>query len=234
MWRQRLNYYGPDDLATIVRRSAGILGVPIDGRRRSSRSPGARAGHPVSPTACCAACATSPRSMADGRVTAEVAHESLLRLEVDERGLDEMDRRIMEAVIRQVRRRAGRCEEPGRGGGRGGGDHRGDLRAVPHPGGSPQAHAARGREATPGGVRVLRGSREPGEQGEARCYGAGATDARRLTASGAPPHQTHCETMRVLLHICCGPCAHRPDARASRRGARGRGRVRQSEHPSLP
>jgi Holliday junction DNA helicase RuvB len=37
----------------------------------------------------------------DGRVTTEVAHESLLRLEVDERGLDEMDRRIMEAVIRR-------------------------------------------------------------------------------------------------------------------------------------
>jgi Holliday junction DNA helicase RuvB len=37
--------------------------------------------------------------MGDGRVTAEVAHESLLRLEVDKRGLDEMDRRIMEAVL---------------------------------------------------------------------------------------------------------------------------------------
>ena len=37
----------------------------------------------------------------DGKVTAEVAHSSLLKLEVDERGLDEMDRRIMEAVIRR-------------------------------------------------------------------------------------------------------------------------------------
>lgn len=97
---QRLNYYDPDELARIVLRSAGILGVPVteDGALEIARR--AR-GTPRIANRLLRRVRDFAEVEGDGRVTVEVAHESLLRLEVDERGLDEMDRRIMEAVIRR-------------------------------------------------------------------------------------------------------------------------------------
>ncbi len=38
----------------------------------------------------------------DGRITAAVADKALAMLEIDENGLDEMDKRILEAVITKV------------------------------------------------------------------------------------------------------------------------------------
>ena len=97
---QRLNYYNPDELASIVLRSAGILGVPVtqDGAFELARR--AR-GTPRIANRLLRRVRDFAEVVGDGNITAEVAHESLLRLEVDERGLDEMDRRIMEAVIRR-------------------------------------------------------------------------------------------------------------------------------------
>ena len=97
---QRLNYYDPEELARIVRRSAGILGVPItdDGALEIARR--AR-GTPRIANRLLRRVRDFAEVEGDGRVTAEVAHGSLLKLEVDERGLDEMDRRIMEAVIKR-------------------------------------------------------------------------------------------------------------------------------------
>ena len=54
-----LNFYTHEELATIVRRSAEILGTEID-------DGGARAAPRASPTACSAACATTPRSSTRG------------------------------------------------------------------------------------------------------------------------------------------------------------------------
>jgi Holliday junction DNA helicase RuvB len=97
---QRLNYYNADQLARIVLRSAGILGVPItdDGALEIARR--AR-GTPRIANRLLRRVRDFAEVEGDGKVTAEVAHGSLLKLEVDERGLDEMDRRIMEAVIRR-------------------------------------------------------------------------------------------------------------------------------------
>jgi Holliday junction DNA helicase RuvB len=97
---QRLNYYNADELARIVLRSAGILGVPItdDGALEIARR--AR-GTPRIANRLLRRVRDFAEVEGDGKVTAEVAHSSLLKLEVDERGLDEMDRRIMEAVIRR-------------------------------------------------------------------------------------------------------------------------------------
>ncbi len=41
----------------------------------------------------------------DGRITAPVADKALAMLEIDENGLDEMDKRILETDHREVRRR---------------------------------------------------------------------------------------------------------------------------------
>ena len=57
----RLEFYRPDELAAIVARSAGILGVSIDAGGPGS-SPAARAAPPGSRTGCCAGCGTMPRS----------------------------------------------------------------------------------------------------------------------------------------------------------------------------
>ena len=95
---QRLDFYDPDQLARIVRRSAEILKVPVDDDGALEIARRAR-GTPRIANRLLRRVRDFAEVMGDGRVTAEVAHESLLRLEVDERGLDEMDRRIMEAVI---------------------------------------------------------------------------------------------------------------------------------------
>jgi holliday junction DNA helicase RuvB len=55
-----LDFYEPSELEVLLRRSARILGVTLT--TAPWRSPAARAALPASPTACCAGCATSPRS----------------------------------------------------------------------------------------------------------------------------------------------------------------------------
>ncbi len=95
---QRLNYYEPEELACIVSRSAYILGVPIDDGGSLEIARRSR-GTPRVANRLLRRVRDFAEVIADGRITADVAHESLLRLEVDEAGLDEMDRRIMEAVI---------------------------------------------------------------------------------------------------------------------------------------
>jgi len=94
----RLNYYNPDELARIVKRSAGILGVSIDDEGAVELARRSR-GTPRIANRLLRRVRDFADVIGDGRVTAEIAHESLLRLEVDARGLDDMDRRIMEAVI---------------------------------------------------------------------------------------------------------------------------------------
>jgi Holliday junction DNA helicase RuvB len=59
----RLEFYTPDELARIVRRSAGCSTRPWT-RRAALRSPAVHAARRASPTACCAACATMPTSRA--------------------------------------------------------------------------------------------------------------------------------------------------------------------------
>jgi Holliday junction DNA helicase RuvB len=93
----RLEHYDPGDLAQIVRRSAGILGIEVepDGERAiSERSRGTpRVANRL---------LKRVRDFAEvrgaGVVTGEVAHEALGLLEVDTAGLDRHDRTILEAI----------------------------------------------------------------------------------------------------------------------------------------
>jgi Holliday junction DNA helicase RuvB len=62
----RLEFYEVPELEEIVRRGARLLGLPLTQEARM-RSRGARAGRRALPDACCAACATSPPSMARRR-----------------------------------------------------------------------------------------------------------------------------------------------------------------------
>jgi Holliday junction DNA helicase RuvB len=95
--QHRLEHYGPDDLARIVTRSARLLDVPIEDAgavaiaRRSRGTP--RVANRL---------LRRVRDYAEvrhgGLITEQVAAEALDLLQVDEEGLDRLDREILRAV----------------------------------------------------------------------------------------------------------------------------------------
>ncbi len=95
---ERVDYYTPDDLELIVRRSAAILGVDIDdegARIVAERSRGtARIANRL-----LARVRDYAIARADGQVTAEIADTALGVFEIDERGLDKVDRAILGALV---------------------------------------------------------------------------------------------------------------------------------------
>ena len=95
----RLEFYEVAELEAIVLRGARLLGLRAAGRGRAPRSRAARAARRGSRPACCAGCATSPPSTGTGRpVDAALADRTLRQLEVDDLGLDSLDRRYLRAI----------------------------------------------------------------------------------------------------------------------------------------
>lgn len=94
----RLDYYPPEDLFKIVMRSARLLGVEIeeDGAMEIARR---SRGTPRIANRLLRRTRDYAQVKANGIITREVADESLRMLEVDERGLDEMDKRIIQTII---------------------------------------------------------------------------------------------------------------------------------------
>ncbi|MBS1240864.1 MAG: Holliday junction ATP-dependent helicase ruvB [Gemmatimonadetes bacterium] len=95
---ERLNFYPAEDLATIVTRSAAILGVPIDAEGAVELARRSR-GTPRVANRLLRRVRDYAQVRADGRITAAVAAEALARLNVDEFGLDDMDARILGTII---------------------------------------------------------------------------------------------------------------------------------------
>ena len=94
----RLELYTPDELARIVTRSAGILGVDIepDGAYEiASRSRGT----PRIANRILRRVRDFAQVTAGGVITKSVANDALLRLEVDRDGLDAVDRRMLRSII---------------------------------------------------------------------------------------------------------------------------------------
>lgn len=95
---QRLDYYPVDQLTYIVDRSAEILGVEITAE--GAREIGRRArGTPRVANRLLRRVRDYAQVRADGVITPEVADAALRMLEVDEFGLDEMDTRVLRALI---------------------------------------------------------------------------------------------------------------------------------------
>ncbi len=99
----RLDYYPSNELATIIKRSAQIINVTIesDGCREISRR---SRGTPRIANRLLKRCRDFAQVEAklahyNGVVTKEVADYALQKLEVDEHGLDDMDKRILLAII---------------------------------------------------------------------------------------------------------------------------------------
>jgi Holliday junction DNA helicase RuvB len=97
---ERLHYYPPDDLTQIVTRSAGILGVVADAAGTAEVARRSR-GTPRVANRLLKRVRDYAQVRADGVITAPVAREALKRLDVDEFGLDDMDARILKAIIEQ-------------------------------------------------------------------------------------------------------------------------------------
>jgi Holliday junction DNA helicase RuvB len=95
--QHRLDHYGPDDLGTIVRRSARLLEVEIDedgARVIASRSRGT----PRVANRLLKRVRDYVEVRGNGVITADAATSALEQLEVDHEGLDRLDREILRAI----------------------------------------------------------------------------------------------------------------------------------------
>lgn len=94
----RLNYYPADEIEEIVHRTAAVINstVDVDGAKELSRR--AR-GTPRVANRLLRRVRDYAQVKADGHITREVAREALAMLDVDEFGLDEMDTRVLRAII---------------------------------------------------------------------------------------------------------------------------------------
>src|SRR5690606_657564 len=95
---QRLEFYSVPELATIVARSAGILGVEMDAKGAVEIARRAR-GTPRIANRLLRRVRDFAEVKADGRVTAQVADDALNMLDVDQSGFDHMDRRLLLTII---------------------------------------------------------------------------------------------------------------------------------------
>ncbi len=97
---ERLSFYRPEDLVSIVQRSAGILGIVIgdDGALEIAKR---SRGTPRVANRLLRRVRDYAQVQAVKRVDAGIAAYALDQLEVDPAGLDPMDRRLLELVIKQ-------------------------------------------------------------------------------------------------------------------------------------
>ena len=94
----RLDYYGAEDLARIVRRSARILGVEIEDEAAEEISRRAR-GTPRVANRILRRVRDVAQVRHDGAVTLAIAQEALALLEVDGEGLERIDRELLRAIL---------------------------------------------------------------------------------------------------------------------------------------
>jgi Holliday junction DNA helicase RuvB len=94
----RLDFYSPDDLYSIVRRSAGLLGARIDDEGTAEIA-GRSRGTPRIANRLLRRVRDFAQIKGDGTIDHKMSRYALEMLEVDERGLNEMDRRILSSII---------------------------------------------------------------------------------------------------------------------------------------
>jgi Holliday junction DNA helicase RuvB len=94
----RLDFYPADDLKTIVSRAAGILGIEIDTGGAEEIARRSR-GTPRVANRLLRRVRDYAEVRADGKVTRPVAQSALGMLDVDEYGLDDLDRKLLLTII---------------------------------------------------------------------------------------------------------------------------------------
>lgn len=94
----RLQYYNHDTLNQIIKRSANILNTPIEDNASEEIARRSR-GTPRIANLLLRRVRDFAQIKGDGTITLEIAQMALLALNVDKNGLDEMDNRILSAII---------------------------------------------------------------------------------------------------------------------------------------
>ena len=97
---ERLEFYDAKDLANIVSRSAGILGIESDANGAFEIARRAR-GTPRIANRLLRRVRDFAQVRADGKITESVASQALEMLQVDQHGFDTMDRRLLNILIEQ-------------------------------------------------------------------------------------------------------------------------------------
>ena len=100
----KLELYSPEDLSVIVKRSAKILEVGIDGESSMEIARRSR-GTPRIANRLLKRVRDYAAVLGDGDITLKIAKHALNQLEIDELGLDETDRKILEIMINQYQGR---------------------------------------------------------------------------------------------------------------------------------
>jgi holliday junction DNA helicase RuvB len=98
----RLSYYETGIMENIVRRSAGILRVPIETRAGGEIARRSR-GTPRIANLLLRRVRDFAQIKGDGSITIQIADLALTALNVDKNGLDEMDTRILSTIIEKFR-----------------------------------------------------------------------------------------------------------------------------------
>ena len=95
---ERLDFYSPEELKIIVNRSARILEVPLEDSGALEIARRSRGTPRIANRLLCRA-RDYAQIRADGVITLKVADAALRMFDIDEMGLDEMDRRLLLALI---------------------------------------------------------------------------------------------------------------------------------------
>jgi Holliday junction DNA helicase RuvB len=96
---ERLDYYAAEELARIIARAARILNVDIDADGAMEIA-GRSRGTPRIANNLLKRCRDYAQvKVKSATITAEIADKALAMLEIDEHGLDEMDKRILETLV---------------------------------------------------------------------------------------------------------------------------------------
>src|ERR1035438_1741211 len=96
--RERLDYYHADQLQKIVVRSANLLAIEIDPQGAQEIARRSR-GTPRIANNLLRRVRDYAQVRGDGKITVPVADQALAMLAIDQNGLDEMDKRILETII---------------------------------------------------------------------------------------------------------------------------------------
>jgi Holliday junction DNA helicase RuvB len=94
----RLDFYSQEATEAIVKRSARLMQIAIDGEGATEIARRSR-GTPRVANRLLKRTRDYAQVRADGKITAQVAREALDMLQIDTLGLDDMDRRVLEAII---------------------------------------------------------------------------------------------------------------------------------------
>ncbi len=96
----RLEYYGEEELAEIMRRSAGILGVDIEPEAIVAIARRGR-GTPRIVNRLLRRVRDYAEVLGDGRITAHQASAAMAAMDIDDEGLDTTDRRLLAAIVQK-------------------------------------------------------------------------------------------------------------------------------------